>query len=1169
MAVNFKLKPIAKSVITILLASNATFALAQDQADDVKENDNSAEIAEVSKKEAKDEVEIIEVSGYRGSLQRNINEKRLSDSVSDSIFAEDVGKSTDQNIADALSRITGVSVQQVDGEGTRISVRGAGANLNQISLNGVALTSSLSGSGGAGSSSDQSVDLSAFSSDIIGQMSVVKTSSADHDEGSLGANVILKTIKPLQLATNKRILEVQGRHNEYADKNDSKLSGTFSHKLLDDTFGFIVTASRETNSIRKDSLGGDWLAPYEVADIRPGGATSYQTGLPLTNTETQKAILSRGRSYNTNINSNERITATAGLQFLPTESTDVQLDVSYSKNTTEQDSHRISTNKPDLTKRGNFLTDPQEDWWTLNEENHTLVKAFNRFASGGLGRTLGGNESENKVATLSVTQYLTDNLTMDLRAGFSETEYDSLPNTTLSTSTWNFIPAAVLEKTPLEYLEPVGYDCSTGKCDLRVGTQPFIYVPGGINNNQNNISSSGFNPLDPYAAHLGYVAQYDEDVSDTNKSVFVDFDYDLDRMGFTIIEFGAKWSNRVKDVYTNYQTLEGSNTTVFDENGEPVTSATTVSDIAFADVQTGTGIPVDDFMGGIIPSNSPYNREFLNGWGLLDPNKAFEEIYGIPDSSLQDNRTGSRKVEQDNISVYLKANFELLDSRLTGNFGVRYVKTKNNSVGSPSLDFFKGDRLFDATDAVYNKQVLNTALENCPNPTGILRTQRLDGFGEDAVSEGYPCFEPLFSNDGIALVNYNEDGTVNEILRNDNGNRSWWANYRHTDPSTQAQHGEWLAAQGTIANPDDIFRRVYDATGSGENEEFLPSLNINYAITEDLVGRFAASKTMARAPFDDIRPGFNFTENVWGEYSRATVNNPALEPLTSKNLDLSLEWYFNEGGLLSLAVFRKDMTNFVESVKDTVYVQDTRSAYDLESLAWGDFIMPIQDGMDATNSDCLPSRIVQDKLSNALDFSCEPIEASIKRNGKGTVTKGIEFTYNQNYDFLPGILSGLGTNFNYTFADSESEAEILEDTGRVLKALPQAYTPKHTANTTIYWEKNGHQLRLSHRYNSIQLVNRALTNGAEWQDAKQNLDFSATYNFNKNIDFTFHALNITDESTRTFFTSTSMDLGMVDANGDSVLFDEGNAMDGEADTSRTISEWKTGRQFRLSARIIF
>ena len=70
------------------------------------------------------------------------------------------------------------------GEGTRISVRGAGPSLNQVSINGVALTGGLSGGGGNGVNNN-SVDLSSFSADILSSIDVVKTAAADQDEGRL------------------------------------------------------------------------------------------------------------------------------------------------------------------------------------------------------------------------------------------------------------------------------------------------------------------------------------------------------------------------------------------------------------------------------------------------------------------------------------------------------------------------------------------------------------------------------------------------------------------------------------------------------------------------------------------------------------------------------------------------------------------------------------------------------------------------------------------------------------------------------------------------------------------------------------------------------------------------------------------------------------------------
>ena len=1165
MSAKFRLKPIALAMMPILFAGSASFAFAQTQDSAVEEKEKAA-----------DETEIIEVTGFRGSLQKSINMKRLAQGVTDSIFAEDIGKSTDQNIADALSRVTGVTIQESDGEGTRISVRGAGASLNQISLNGVALTSSLNGNGGSGSVSDQSVDLSTFSSDILSSINVIKTAAADHDEGSLGASVLLHTIKPLNISEDKRIVEVQGRYNEFIDDNDRKFSGTFSKKLLDESLGFIVTLSDETQLTRTDTVGGNWLSPYIVTDVRAGGATSLQTGLPTT--EAQKAIVANGKNYSTNINDRTRQTANIGIQYVPTAGTDIQFDISYSKQNVETDQHRINIDIPvDLKNDGNYVaggqtrdhlnqivdfTDPQEQWWTIDENNHTIVKSLNRNGRGGVGRQLGGNETENTVASLTWEQEWSDNLTMSLKAGYSKTDYIALPNANLNTAHWNTVPVAVTKATPIDSLEPIGFDCTSGQCQIVVGTQPFIYVPDGNSNGTQNSATSGFNPLDQHAQHLAYVAKYNEETSDINKSVFLDFDYVLDKAGITTIEFGGKWSNRVKDVYTDYQTLQGSGLTAFDpETGKPI-AGSNISDIRMIDVTVGSGLPVDDFMNGLIPgASSGYDTAYLSGWGILDPNKAWKEIFQIEDATIDNNVTGSRKIDQDNISAYFKTNFEYMDGRLTGNVGIRYVKTDVTSWGSPKVEFFNGDRIYDANQIVYDWQLVNSNLAQCTPVDGTNQTTRNEA--EHAAG----CYEPKMNENGEILVNYDNNGNVLSIDKNDPSTRSWWWNYRHTDPTTQKRFGADIFG---VEDESLIYRRTFTGVGKGESELWLPSLNLNYAISEEMIGRFALSKTMSRPNFDSLRPGFAATETVWGDgISRVDAYNPQLQPLESKNIDLSWEWYYHKTGMVSVALFYKDMTNFEETVTDFIYWKDIRSEYDRTELTWEEFALPIQDGMTPQTSECMPARMVQDQLRNPLNFDCDTMRANIIRNGKGWESKGLEFTYTQDYDFLPGVLSGLGSTFNYTYADTESTAEVLELTGRELKSLPQSYTPKHSANTTLFWEKDGHQLRLSHRYNSIQLVNRGLTGGAEWLDTSSKLDFSASYKYNKDVTFTFHALNLTDENSRTFFTATGIDLGEVDADGNVVLLDEGNALDGGVDTSRTIREWKTGRQFRLSARVSF
>ncbi|MDU0354009.1 TonB-dependent receptor [Paraglaciecola aquimarina] len=369
------------------------------------------------------------------------------------------------------------------------------------------------------------------------------------------------------------------------------------------------------------------------------------------------------------------------------------------------------------------------------------------------------------------------------------------------------------------------------------------------------------------------------------------------------------------------------------------------------------------------------------------------------------------------------------------------------------------------------------------------------------------------------------------------------------------------------------------------NDVWLPSLNLNYQFTENLIGRFSATKTMARPKFDSTTPGGSIRESAWELRGSGKINNVALLPLESNNLDLSLEWYFNSSSLLSLALFRKDMTNFEETVSEVYLWTDQRDNYDMSGINNLNDVLfvpnqiidsegnPVVNNITGlaewqetpNNSNCMPDRMMHRQLREQLTLGCHALNVDVVRNGKGAVTQGAEFTYTQNFDFLPGLLAGLGTSINYTYADSESDAEVSATTGQVIKPLPQPFTPKHSSNVTVFWEQDGAMIRLANRYNSTQLVNRGLASGASWLESNNRLDLSASYQINKNISVSFQALNLTNDSRRTFYTSTRTVMGVTE-DGAPIVFDEGNAMDNEGDTSRTLSEYKTGRQFRIGIR---
>ena len=98
----------------------------------------SAIAEEVTKEKVEkvEDVEVIVVTGIRGSLVRSLFDKRAAENIVDGISAEDIGKFPDQNVAESLQRITGVTIDRGDsGEGQKISIRGFGPNFNNVLFN--------------------------------------------------------------------------------------------------------------------------------------------------------------------------------------------------------------------------------------------------------------------------------------------------------------------------------------------------------------------------------------------------------------------------------------------------------------------------------------------------------------------------------------------------------------------------------------------------------------------------------------------------------------------------------------------------------------------------------------------------------------------------------------------------------------------------------------------------------------------------------------------------------------------------------------------------------------------------------------------------------------------------------------------------------------------------
>ncbi len=238
-----KLNSAIKTALIITALGSPSTVFAQESAGGEKVN--------IKQKANTDEVEIIQVRGIRGSVVKSINTKRFANSIVDAVTSEDIGKFPDQNVAESLQRITGVSMSRAFGEGERISIRGTSENQNRTLLNGQAVGSA---DWWVDSSASRGFNYTMLPSEIVAGLEVYKSPEADIDEGSIGGTVIVKTRKPLDLEANKIAGSVLMQHSELSGETDPQLAGLYSWKNDDENFGALVSVFRQQRNLRRDGI---------------------------------------------------------------------------------------------------------------------------------------------------------------------------------------------------------------------------------------------------------------------------------------------------------------------------------------------------------------------------------------------------------------------------------------------------------------------------------------------------------------------------------------------------------------------------------------------------------------------------------------------------------------------------------------------------------------------------------------------------------------------------------------------------------------------------------------------------------------------------------------------------------------------------------------------------
>lgn len=277
----------------------------------------------------------IVVTGFRQSLEAALNLKRDSVSAVDAIVAEDMAKFPDQNLAESLQRIPGISIQRDGGEGRAITVRGLGAQFTRVRVNG--LETIATSTDGASANRDRAFDFNVFASELFNSIVVRKTAEASLDEGSLGAVVDLNTGNPLAgRAGFTGALSIQGSYNDLSNTVGPRVAGLLSWRNDEGTFGASFSAAySNADTLQLGNNTVRWAqARFDAVDSTNCFTTANSGGTYVPSTACDRAALSfhpRIPRYGVISHDKTRLGLTGTLQWELSESSKLEINALFSR----------------------------------------------------------------------------------------------------------------------------------------------------------------------------------------------------------------------------------------------------------------------------------------------------------------------------------------------------------------------------------------------------------------------------------------------------------------------------------------------------------------------------------------------------------------------------------------------------------------------------------------------------------------------------------------------------------------------------------------------------------------------------------------------------------------------------------------------------------------------
>jgi len=703
-------------------------------------------------------LEEVVVTGIRASLSRAADVKRNSNVVVDSISSEELGKFPDINVAESLSRITGVAVSRTrGGEGQFVTVRGLGEEFNGVTYNGRLLATENEG---------REFSFDVIASELIAGAQVYKTSAAKQGDGSLGGLVNINSAKPLDNPGFHAAGSVATQYEELADDFGPRFSGVISNTFNDDTIGILASISYQKRNARTDVAESNFLIFPVQVDANGEASQDLDTnGDGVTDSSGAQIITDQGRFNGFSAfvaeQERERIGGTLAFQYKPSDSFGLTLDALYTKFESPSEIFGYSY-FPSAFGQG-FTTNAE-----LNDANQIVSHTSDAFAYDALARRNEGDT--DTIAFGANAEWLltdTSSLTLDASYSKSDGQRDNLGSASGSGAFFAFgVAGGNIRQT------------FTGR-----SIPDFTFNIANPDGSGSFVQPGQLRPED-YNVHFGrndILLVEDEVVS-------LKADYELDFGETSKLSVGADYVNRqkVNRAFTNASvacTLCGYATGI-GAGGVDISGLV-------------TGRSPSDFLSGI-SANIPRNFDRFN-IDVVQAGYISQAAAGIFTPTI--NEAGSTNIDETVVGVYAQYDFagEAFGLPFQANIGARLSQTDLTSVGfGNTLDDVLGvDLLFDGNNQniplaaprpvsidndytnflpsfniafdLNDNTILRGALSSTvarPTLTSLSTSFQLtsQNIGGEAVTSNNPELEAIESNNfDLSLEWYGENGTAASV----------------------------------------------------------------------------------------------------------------------------------------------------------------------------------------------------------------------------------------------------------------------------------------------------------------------------------------------------------------------------------------------------------------------